>query len=158
GRGDRAAEVRACGLGVVALGGAGAEDRLRGGLELLLALELLVGACLELLHRGERGTLFDLDLSRLGRHRAPERTAPRQQPFGLSARAVTLAGMRVHLGAFFVTMALALSVAAPAGAQQAPTLGAPPTPTVAPQTVQSTTGAGNGGLKTWQEALIFAAG
>jgi hypothetical protein len=66
--------------------------------------------------------------------------------------------MRVHLGAVMVVMALALAVAAPAGAQQAPTLGAPPTPTVTPQTVQSTTGAGNGGLKTWQEVLIFAAG
>jgi hypothetical protein len=66
--------------------------------------------------------------------------------------------MRVHLGAVMVVMALAFAVAAPAGAQQAPTLGAPPTPTVTPQTVQSTTGAGNGGLKTWQEALIFAAG
>ncbi len=66
--------------------------------------------------------------------------------------------MRVHLGAAMVVTALALAVAAPAGAQQAPTLGAPPTPSVTAQPVQSTTGAGNGGLKTWQEALIFAAG
>jgi len=66
--------------------------------------------------------------------------------------------MRVHLGAAMVVMALALAVAAPSGAQQAPTLGAPPTPSVTAQPVQSTTGAGNGGLKTWQEALIFAAG
>ena len=66
--------------------------------------------------------------------------------------------MRVHLGAAMVVAALALAVAAPAGAQQAPTLGAPPTPSVTAQPVQSTTGAGNGGLKTWQEFLIFAAG
>ena len=66
--------------------------------------------------------------------------------------------MRVHLGAAMVVMALALAVAAPAGAQQAPTLGAPPTPNVTVQPTQSTTGAGNGGLKTWQEVLIFAAG
>jgi hypothetical protein len=65
--------------------------------------------------------------------------------------------MRVHLGAAMVVMALALAVAAPAGAQQAPTLGAPPTPSVTAQPVQST-GAGNGGLKTWQEVLIVAAG
>ena len=65
--------------------------------------------------------------------------------------------MRVHLGAVMVVTALALAVAAPAGAQQAPTLGAPPTPSVT-QPVQSTTSSGNGGLKTWQEALIFAAG
>jgi len=57
-----------------------------------------------------------------------------------------------------VVTALALAVAAPAGAQQAPTLGAPPTPSVTAQPVQSTTSSGNGGLKTWQEALIFAAG
>ena len=155
---DRAAEVRARRVGVVALGGAGAEDRLRGRLELLLALELLVGALLELLHRGERGALLDLDLSRLGRHRAPERSARRPRRFGHGASAVTLARMRVHLGAAMVVMALALAVAAPAGAQQAPTLGAPPTPSVTAQPVQSTTGAGNGGLKTWQEVLIFAAG
>ena len=66
--------------------------------------------------------------------------------------------MRVHLGAAMVVAALALAVAAPAGAQQAPTLGAPPTPSVTAQPVQSTTGAGNGGLKTWQEVLIVAAG
>ena len=56
-----------------------------------------------------------------------------------------------------VVLALALAVAAPAGAQQAPPLGAPPTPSVTAQPVQST-GAGNGGLKTWQEVLIVAAG
>jgi len=66
--------------------------------------------------------------------------------------------MRVHLGVAMVVTALALAVAAPAGAQQAPTLGAPPTPSVTAQPVPSTTSSGNGGLKTWQEALIFAAG
>lgn len=52
---------------------------------------------------------------------------------------------------------VALALPAPAGAQQAPTLGAPPAPTTTAQPV-TTTGSGNGGLKTWQEALIFAAG
>jgi hypothetical protein len=61
--------------------------------------------------------------------------------------------MRVHLGVAMVVTALALAVAAPAGAQQAPTLGAPPTPSVTAQPVPSTTSSG-----TWQEALIFAAG
>jgi hypothetical protein len=37
---------------------------------LLLALELLVGARLELLHRRERAALLDADLSLLGRHAA----------------------------------------------------------------------------------------
>jgi len=41
--------------------------------------------------------------------------------------------MRVHLGVAMVVTALALAVAAPAGAQQAPTLGAPPTPSVTAQ-------------------------
>jgi hypothetical protein len=55
-------------------------------------------------------------------------------------------------------LVLALAVAAPAGAQQTPTLGAPEstqTPTAAPPDTSSD---GNGGLKTWQEVLIFAAG
>lgn len=56
-------------------------------------------------------------------------------------------------------VALALALAAPAGAQQAPTLGAPPTPNVTVNSGPSTTvDNGGGGLKTWQEALIFAAG
>ena len=50
---DGAAEVVARGVGVVALGRAGAEDGQRGGLVLLLALELLVGAVLQRLHGGE---------------------------------------------------------------------------------------------------------
>jgi hypothetical protein len=56
-------------------------------------------------------------------------------------------------------LVLALAAAAPAAAQQAPTLGAPETTqsNVAPAPETDTTG-GNGGLKTWQEVLIFAAG
>jgi hypothetical protein len=55
-------------------------------------------------------------------------------------------------------LVLALAAAAPAGAQQAPTLGAPETtqPNVAPPPQTDTTG--GGGLKTWQEVLIFGAG
>ena len=55
-------------------------------------------------------------------------------------------------------LVLALGLAAPAGAQQAPTLGAPQTQTdtAAPPDTTSTTG--GGGLKTWQEVLIFGAG
>ena len=156
---DRAAEVRARRVGVVALGGAGAEDRLRGRLELLLALELLVGALLELLHRGERGALLDLDLSRLGRHRAPERSARRPRRFGHGAiprlhspGCACVWGQRCGDGAR----------ARPRGAGRRPA-GADPRGTAdaqrdRPDAVQSTTRAGNGGLKTWQEVLIFAAG
>jgi hypothetical protein len=56
-------------------------------------------------------------------------------------------------------LVLVLAAAAPAPAQQAPTLGAPettPTQTAAPP--ETGTNAGNGGLKTWQEILIFGAG
>jgi len=63
--------------------------------------------------------------------------------------------MRTRVGSLIAVTAVVLALAAPAGAQQAPTLGAPPPP----ETVQTTdTSTGNGGLKTWQEALIFAAG
>src|SRR4051794_18366252 len=52
---------------------------------------------------------------------------------------------------------LALAAPAVAGAQRAPSLGAPtqsqPTPTVA-----TTADASGGGLETWQELLIFGAG
>jgi hypothetical protein len=65
--------------------------------------------------------------------------------------------MRRRVGTFIAAAALVLALAAPAGAQQAPTLGAPPQPDVTVQTTQ-TTSSGGGGLKTWQEALIFAAG
>jgi hypothetical protein len=65
--------------------------------------------------------------------------------------------MRVRVGSAIAATACVLALAAPAGAQQAPTLGAPPTPNVTPQTAQ-TTDSGGGGLATWQEVLIFAAG
>jgi hypothetical protein len=67
--------------------------------------------------------------------------------------------MRARVGSSIAVVALVLALAAPAGAQQAPTLGAPPAPDTV-QTAQSTTttDTGGGGLKTWQEALIVAAG
>ena len=64
--------------------------------------------------------------------------------------------MRTRVGILVAATAVVLALGAPAGAQQAPTLGAPPQPDVTVQT--QTTGTGGGGLKTWQEALIFAAG
>lgn len=66
--------------------------------------------------------------------------------------------MRVRVGSAIAATACVLALAAPAGAQQAPTLGAPPTPDVTVQTVQTTTSSGGSGLATWQEVLIFAAG
>ena len=59
GSGDRPLEVRSGRLGVIALRGAGAEDRLSRRLELGLGLELLVGAALELLHRRQLTALLD---------------------------------------------------------------------------------------------------
>ena len=55
-------------------------------------------------------------------------------------------------------LVLALSLAAPVAAQNAPTLGAPETQTDTAAPAPETTSAGGGGLKTWQQALIFAAG
>ena len=52
---------------------------------------------------------------------------------------------------------LALAAPAAASAQQAPTLGAP-TQTQAAPTVATTASSTGGGLKTWQELLIFGAG
>jgi hypothetical protein len=57
-----------------------------------------------------------------------------------------------------IAVVLALALAAPAAAQQSPTLGAPAAPDVTVQSQPSTTSSDGGGLKTWQEALIFAAG
>jgi hypothetical protein len=65
--------------------------------------------------------------------------------------------MRVRVGSAIAVTALVLVLATPAGAQQAPTLGAPPAPDQTVQT-QSTSTSGGGGLATWQEVLIFAAG
>jgi hypothetical protein len=56
------------------------------------------------------------------------------------------------------TLVLVLTTTAPAPAQQAPTLGAPETTTAAPPPPETETTGGNGGLKTWQEVLIFGAG
>ena len=76
------------------------------------------------------------------------------------ARALHSPPMAVRLKPLLALAALmpVLVLAAPAGAQQAPTLGAPETQTdtAAPPDTTSTTG--NGGLKTWQEVLIFGAG
>jgi hypothetical protein len=55
-------------------------------------------------------------------------------------------------------LVLALAVAAPVGAQQTPTLGAPDTQTEDAAPPPETTDSGNGGLKTWQQVLIFSAG
>src|SRR4051794_25141178 len=71
---------------------------------------------------------------------------------------VTLAAMRGRVGWSIAVAALVLALAAPARGQQAPTLGAPPSPNVTVQTTPSGTSSGGGGLKTWQGALIFAAG
>jgi hypothetical protein len=58
-----------------------------------------------------------------------------------------------------VVLVLALALAAPGGAQQTPTLGAPDTPTeTAAPPPDDTSTTGGGGLKTWQEVLIFGAG
>jgi hypothetical protein len=65
--------------------------------------------------------------------------------------------MRARVGSWLAVTALVLTLASPAAAQQVPTLGAPPAPNVTVQQ-QTTSTSGNGGLKTWQEALIFAAG
>jgi hypothetical protein len=69
--------------------------------------------------------------------------------------------MRARVGSSIAVLALVLALAAPAVAQQAPTLGAPPTPDVTVNTGPATpvsTDSSGGGLATWQEALIFAAG
>jgi hypothetical protein len=65
---DRPLEVLARGLGVVALGRPGPEDRLRGGLVLGLAGELVVRPALERLHRRKGAALLDLDLALLRGH------------------------------------------------------------------------------------------
>jgi hypothetical protein len=68
GGGDCALEVGAGLVGVEALGGAGAQDREGGGLELGLGLELLVGALLEGLDGLEGAALLHPDLTLLGGH------------------------------------------------------------------------------------------
>ena len=67
--------------------------------------------------------------------------------------------MRVRLKPLLALAALVLALAlvAPVAAQETPTLGAPETQTEAAPPPE-TTDSGGGGLKTWQEVLIFAAG
>jgi hypothetical protein len=65
--------------------------------------------------------------------------------------------MRSRLIPITVAVALALS-AAPAHAQVAPSLGAPQTTHTAVTPVTTSSSTGSGGLKTWQEILIFGAG
>jgi len=76
----------------------------------------------------------------------------------IACTAATLAAMRFRPGSWIALAALVatLALAPGAAAQQAPTLGAP----APPQTIQTqvTTATSGGGLKTWQEALIVAAG
>src|SRR5204863_7279861 len=67
-RGDRLPEVLARGRGVLAVCGAGAEDRARRRAVARLALELVVGARLELLHGGQAAALLHPDLTLLGGH------------------------------------------------------------------------------------------
>jgi hypothetical protein len=55
-------------------------------------------------------------------------------------------------------LALALTCAAPALAQNAPTLGQETTQTQTAAPPDTGTNGGNGGLKSWQEVLIFFAG
>jgi hypothetical protein len=55
-------------------------------------------------------------------------------------------------------LVLAFAVAAPAGAQLTPTLGAPETTQTQTAAPPDTSTTGGGGLKTWQEVLIFCAG
>ena len=55
-------------------------------------------------------------------------------------------------------LVLAVAFAAPAGAQQTPTLGAPETQSDTAAPPDTTASSGGGGLKTWQEVLIFGAG
>ena len=55
-------------------------------------------------------------------------------------------------------LVLALTLAAPVAAQNAPTLGAPETQSDTAAPPPETTSTGGGGLKTWQEVLIFCAG
>jgi hypothetical protein len=55
-------------------------------------------------------------------------------------------------------LVLVLVLAAPAAGQEAPRLGAPSEGETATQAPATTSDASDGGLATWQEALIFSAG
>jgi hypothetical protein len=68
--------------------------------------------------------------------------------------------MRVRLKPLLAVaaLALALTCAAPAIAQNSPTLGQETTQTQTAAPPDTSTSNGSGGLKTWQEILIFCAG
>jgi hypothetical protein len=67
--------------------------------------------------------------------------------------------MPVRLTPLLVVAVLIVALAAaPASAQQAPSLGAPDTQTETAVPPDTSTTSGNGGLQTWQELLIFGAG
>jgi hypothetical protein len=55
-------------------------------------------------------------------------------------------------------LVLTLALAAPGGAQQTPTLGAPDSQTETAAPPPDNTSTTGGGLKTWQQVLIFGAG
>src|SRR4051794_31550564 len=68
--------------------------------------------------------------------------------------------MRARVGWSIAVLALVMALAGPASAQQAPTLGAPPTPNVTVNSGPSTSlgsTTGNGGLKTGQGGLVLPA-
>src|SRR3954468_9984162 len=78
-----------------------------------------------------------------------------------ASRGLHSAAMRARVGWSIAVLALVLALAAPAAAQQAPTLGAPPTPNQTVNsgpatTIGSTTG--NGGLKNWEGGVLFPPG
>jgi hypothetical protein len=85
-----------------------------------------------------------------------ERTAPGGDPGG----GAKLARMRTSVLPRIAVAAVAtmLLIPAPGLAQQAPTLGAPSTDATPTTAISTTSSTGGGGLETWQEALIFAAG
>ncbi|MEA2289489.1 MAG: hypothetical protein QOD55_1486 [Solirubrobacteraceae bacterium] len=66
--------------------------------------------------------------------------------------------MRIRVLVPIAAVALVVVLAAPAPAQQSPTLGAPSTSETPAPVQPATTSASDGGLATWQEALIFGAG
>ena len=75
-------------------------------------------------------------------------------------KALDSPAMAVRLKPLLALAALvvAVALAAPAGAQQTPTLGAPETQSDTAAPPDTTASTGDGGLKTWQEVLIFSAG
>ena len=156
-RGDRALEVGARGRRVVALGGPRAEDRLRGGPELLLALQLLVAARLERLHGGELAGLGDLDLALLGRHGAANLL---HRPAG-PGRGLHSPAMAPRAASLLALAALLAALAAPgrgARAEHAPSLGAPEPEETTPAPGHDTTTRATTAWRPGSRSLIFAAG